>query len=429
MRLRELPARLIGRLAHPRMTVRWRLTLLYGGLFLVSGAALLAITYTLVSHEIDVTGEGVSVSPTGGASHGGLTGSAALLPLPTFPKPAPPAGVARILQSPAGLEFLRRVEIQTRVDQLHRLEIWSGVALGIMALVSMLLGWVIAGRVLAPLRAIASATRQISDTNLHRRLAVDGPPDELTQLADTIDGLLERLEVAFEAQRRFVANASHELRTPLATMRATLDVAVGKPHVPPQTQVLEAELREDLDEADRLLESFLTLARAQHGELGAQASVPLAQLAGDALAARGEAISDKQLELHTAIAPVCVTGSQTLLARMVENVVENAVRHNQSGGLLNVAVALDGETARLLVETGGPVLDQQRVAQLAEPFRRLGAERTGSQNGHGLGLSIVAAVATVHGGTLELHARPQGGLRVQIKLPAASIAQPAREPA
>jgi len=419
----------MGLLAHPRATVRWRLTLLYGGLFLVSGAALLAVTYTLVSHEIDVTGEGVSLSPTGGASHGGAAGSAAQLPLPTFPKPKTPAGAARILQSPTALEFLRRVEIQTRVDQLHELEIWSGVALGIMALVSMLLGWVVAGRVLAPLRAITSTTQQISDTNLHRRLAIDGPRDELTQLADTIDGLLERLEVAFEAQRRFVANASHELRTPLATMRATLDVAVGKPDVPPQTQVLGAELREDLDEADRLLESFLTLARAQHGELGAQASVPLAELAGDALAVRGEEISAKRLEVHTALAPVCVTGRRTLLARMVDNVIENAVRHNQTGGLLNVELALDGETARLIVATGGPVLDQRRVAQLAQPFRRLGAERTGSHNGHGLGLSIVAAVAAAHGGTLELHARPQGGLRVQIALPAVSIAQPASVPA
>jgi signal transduction histidine kinase len=426
MRLPELPARLIGRLAHPRTTVRWRLTLLYGGLFLVCGAALLAITYTLVSHEIDVTGVGVSLSPhTGGPRHAGVTGSTAQLPLPALPPPA----VARVLKSSAGQEFLRLVEIQQRVNQLHQLEIWSGVALGIMALVSMLLGWVIAGRVLAPLRAITSATQQISDTNLNRRLAIEGPRDELRQLADTIDGLLERLEAAFEAQQRFVANASHELRTPLATMRATLDVAVGKPQVPLQTQVLEAELREDLDDADRLLESFLTLARAQHGELGAQASVSFARLAADALAARVEEIAAKRLEVNAALAPVCVTGSQTLLARMVDNVVENAVRHSPTGGLINIELGLEGETARLVLETGGPVLGQQRVAELAQPFRRLGAERTGSHNGHGLGLSIVAAVAAAHGGTLELHARPQGGLAVQIALPAADVAQPAPVPA
>jgi signal transduction histidine kinase len=291
MRLRGLHARLIGRPAHPRTTVRWRLTLLYGGLFLVSGAALLAITYTLVSHEIDVTGEGVSLYSTGGPPHGGVTGRAAQLPPPTLPEPKTPPGVARILNSSTGREFLRLVEIQQRVNELHQLVIESAIALGIMAILSGLLGWLVAGRVLRPLRAITSTTRQISDANLHQRLAIDGPRDELRQLADTIDGLLERLEVAFEAQRRFLANASHELRTPLATMRATLDVAVGKPEVPPQMQVLEAELREDLDEADRLLESFLALARAQPGELGARVLVSLSQLAGDALAGRSEAIA------------------------------------------------------------------------------------------------------------------------------------------
>jgi signal transduction histidine kinase len=180
--------------------------------------------------------------------------------------------------------------------------------------------------VLRPLRQIVVTTREISEANLHERLALTGPQDELTQLADTIDGLLERLEAAFDAQRRFVANAAHELRTPLTTMRATLDVAVAKPEgVPPQVRALDANLREELDQADRLLEGFLTLARAQHGQLA--------------------------------------------------------------------------------------------VAQLGQPFRRLGAERTGSLNGHGLGLSIVAAVATAHGGTLDLRARPDGGLRVGVSLP------------
>ena len=279
----------------------------------------------------------------------------------------------------------------------------------------------IAGRVLAPLRAITSATQQISDTNLHQRLAIDGPRDELTELADTIDGLLERLEVAFEAQRRFVANASHELRTPLATMRAAVDVAIGKPNVPPQS----AGARRGAPRGSRR-------GRQAAGELpdaGARAarrarsagSVSLAQLAGDALAARGEAIAAKQLELHTALAPVCVTGSQTLLARMVDNVIENAVRHNQARGVGQRrprARRRDSATDRR--ERRAAVWTSSALTQLAQPFRRIGAERTGSQNGHGLGLSIVAAVAAAHGGILELHARPQGGLRVQITLPAAT---------
>ena len=240
------------------------------------------------------------------------------------------------------------------------------------------------------------------------------------QLADTIDELLARLEAAFDAQRRFVANASHELRTPLAMMRTRLDVAVAKPEgVPPQTQALDAGLRKDLDRAEALLESFLVLARAQHGTVTDRTIVSLDQIVTDALTTRHAQIAEQQLEVRTALAPVGVTGSETLLARMVENVIENSVRHNQPHGFINIACENTGAAARLVVESGGPVLDEHSVAQLAQPFRRLGVERTGSQNGHGLGLSIVAAVADAHGGELELHARPQGGLRVQITLPAA----------
>jgi signal transduction histidine kinase len=392
------PARLLFRLRHPQTTVRWRLTLLYGGLFLACGAALLAITYALVAHaNITITS----------------------LTLPSRQSPQ----VHGVLQSRISPGAEQTIRHEQRIADLHQLVIRSGITLGIMALASMLIGWVVAGRVLRPLRTITDAAQQISDTNLHERLAMRGPRDELRQLADTIDGLLARLEAAFDAQRRFVANASHELRTPLATMRATLDVAIAKPRVPPELQALDANLREDLDQADRLLESFLVLAHAQHGELGERALVSLARLASDALAARGEAIAAKQIELHTSLAPVRVMGSETLLARMVDNVIENAVRHNQPHGLINVACETDRQMSRLVVESGGPALDQGAVAQLIQPFRRLGAERTGSQNGYGLGLSIVAAVAAAHGGGLELRARPDGGLRVQITLPGATVAQ------
>ncbi len=155
-----------------------------------------------------------------------------------------------------------------RSDGLHRLQLYSGIALAIMAIVSVVLGWLVAGRVLAPLRTITATADRISGTNLHERLAMQGPRDELRQLADTIDRLLERLDAAFDAQRRFVANASHELRTPLAMMRTTLDVAIAKPGgVPAQTRELDSDLRVDLDHADRLLEGFLNLARAQNGQL------------------------------------------------------------------------------------------------------------------------------------------------------------------
>jgi signal transduction histidine kinase len=431
MSLRDKPASLLSRLAHPKTTVRWRLTLLYGGLFLVLSAALLAITYTLVS---DAT-----------VTHGGLSPQA-ISALPSHLRPGPPgherlvkaatngrlpAGTVpselrKLLSSPAGQAVLRFVGSNQRITDLHQLVIESGIALAIMAIISTLLGWVIAGRVLHPLRTITATTQQISEANLHERLAMQGPRDELRKLADTIDGLLERLGVAFDAQRRFVANASHELRTPLAMMRTSLDVAVAKPEgVPPQLQALDSELREDLDHADRLLESFLVLARAQHGALTDQSSVPLERIVTAALEARSDAIVEQQIEVQTALAPVRVTGGETLLSRMVENVIENAVRYNQPHGFINVTSEIHGEAARLVVESDGPVLDQRSVAELAQPFRRLGAERTRSENGLGLGLSIVAAVAAAHGGALDLHARPQGGLRVQITLPSATLAQPA----
>ena len=194
-------------------------------------------------------------------------------------------------------------------------------------------------------------------------------------------------------------------------------------------RAFHASLREDLDQADRLLESFLVLARAQRGKLIEGTAVSLAQVVGDALAGRSEAIAAKQIELHSVLAPACVAGSATLLGRMVDNVIDNAVRHNQTRGVINVTCDTDRETARLVIENGGSVLDGEAVERLTEPFRRLGAQRGGSQNGYGLGLSIVAAVAAAHGGELRLYARDRGGLGAEITLPVAPAPQPAIRPA
>ena len=379
------------RVHRPHLTVRWRLTLLYSILFLICGAALLAITYWLFTKY---TFGYYPPRPN----------------LPLYGKPP----------NPAIVRFAEALSKQRSVD-LHRLQVGYGVVLAIMALVSGVLGWLVAGRVLAPLRTITATAERISDTNLHERLAMPGPRDELRVLADTIDRLLERLEAAFDAQRRFVANASHDLRTPLAMMRTTLDVAIAKPGgVPAQTRELDAELRVDLDHADGLLESFLTLARAQNGWLDEHDQVALEPLITAALTARADQIAAKRLAVETHLAAVEVAGSATLLRRMVENVIENAVRHNQPGGWIGLTLApLNGQQARLVIDSSGQMLDQSAVAQLAQPFTRLGPDRTGSQNGHGLGLSIVAAVAAAHDGSLELHARAEGGLRVQITLPAA----------
>jgi signal transduction histidine kinase len=381
----------ILRVHRPQPTVRWRLTLLYSVLFLICGAALLAITYWLFTKY---TFGYYPPRPN----------------LPLYGKPP----------NPAIVRFAEALSKQRSVD-LHNLQVGYGVALAIMAVVSGVLGWVVAGRVLAPLRTITATAERISGTNLHERLAMRGPRDELRLLADTIDRLLERLEAAFETQRRFVANASHDLRTPLAMMRTTLDVAIAKPGgVPAQTRELDAELRVDLDHADGLLESFLTLARAQNGRLDEHDQVALEPLIAAALTARADQITAERLTVETHLAAVEVAGSATLLRRMVENVIENAVCHNQPGGWIGLTLApLNGQQTRLTIDTSGPMLDQSAVEELAQPFTRLGQDRTGSQNGHGLGLSIVAAVAAVHGGSLELHARAEGGLRVQITLPAA----------
>jgi signal transduction histidine kinase len=367
--------------------------LVYDVLFLICGAALLAITYKLFASF-------------------------------AFSYPPKPAAES----SPAVARLASALSRQRPV-YLHHLLIDSGIGLAIMAVVSGALGWVVAGRVLAPLRTVTAATERISETNLHERLAMPGPRDELRLLADTIDRLLERLEAAFDAQRRFVANASHELRTPLAMMRTTLDVAVAKPGgVPVQTRALDADLRVDLDHADRLLDSFLTLARAQNGQLDEHRQVALEPLIAAAVTARADQIAAKQLSVETHLTAVEVAGSATLLGRMVENVIENAVRHNHHGGSIGITLApLGGDQARVTIDSSGPMLDQCAVANLAQPFKRLGTERTGSQNGHGLGLSIVAAIAAAHGGRLDLHARPQGGLRVQISLPVATV--PLLEPA
>ena len=371
-------------------SVRLRLTALYGSLFLVSGAALLALTYLLVSNA--TSGGYVTI----------VTGTAVT-----------PSGAHAETATSHAIE-------------LHQLIVGSGIALAVMTVVSAALGWLVAGRVFAPVRTMIAATRRISDENLHERLAVSGPRDELTELAATIDELLDRLEAAFDAQRRFVANASHELRTPLAMIRTSLDVAIAKPApIPPEVRALDGKLREGLDQADRLLESFLILARAQHGAPDDNESVPLTALVEDALRDRRTVIAEKGIDVHVSLASAMVAGSGTLLSRMVENVIENAVLHNDPLGFITVESELDGEVVRLVVENGGRPLDDAGVERLGRPFQRLGVERTGSSDGVGLGLSIVAAVAAAHGGALALRGRSAGGLRVEILLP---LAIPAREP-
>jgi signal transduction histidine kinase len=390
----------------PGHTVRVRLTALYGIMFVLSGALLLAIA----------SGVAVGSSSVQAASPAGQVGT---------PGSALARAQAQVHQLQSQLSQLQsQAAVQPNQQDLsHALLSASLIALAIMTAVSVLLGWLVAGRALRPVREMTAAAQRISAHNLDERLAVRGPGDELKELGDTIDGLLERLETAFKAQRRFVANASHELRTPLATMRASLDVAMAKPEpAPPQTVALAARLRTELDKIDQLLEAFLFLARAQHRSLPGQALLPLDYLAATAVADQAAAISARNLTVQEGSDPggAWVEGSQALITRMVQNVIDNAVCHNADGGWIQVRSGTAGGQAVLVVENGGAVLDQDQVRELSQPFRRVGADRIGSDRGSGLGLSIVAAIAEAHGGSLALLARPEGGLRVSIQLPAAA---------
>jgi signal transduction histidine kinase len=394
----------------PRHTVRLRLTALYGGLFLLCGAGLLVVTNVLVRYDkIAALPAGLLGAPLAKKGTGIAVEQISLSKLPPSPRQG---GVAHIAQAtPAA----------TYAATLHLLLVQSGIALAIMAVASILLGWFVAGRVLRPLHTITATVQRITATNLHQRLALDGPDDELKALGETFDDLLARLETSFDAQRRFIANASHELRTPLTMMRTALDVATGKPTPPPaEVRALAAKIRRGLDKADRLLENFLTLARADQTPLVQDATVHLDRAVTGALAAHGQTISDMRLSVERDLQATPVQGNEVLLVHMVTNIIDNAVRHNEPKGWVRAVTEIDGASARLIVETGGRVLDERQVSGLARPFRRIGADRTGSDNGVGLGLSIVAAVATAHQGTLELQARKGGGLRVAVTLPTAA---------
>jgi signal transduction histidine kinase len=393
----------------PARTLRCRLTALYGVLFVVSGAILLLISGGYVVNHSAAESR---VSPAG-------------------PPSRPPSVATQLAEARAQIGLLQS-QLASQDGNSHsslsrNLLIASAIALGFMTIGSVIMGWLLAGRALRPVRRMTAATQQISAHNLNERLAVAGPNDELKELGDTIDGLLERLETAFNAQRRFVANASHELRTPLTTMRASLDVAVAKPEgAPPQTLALAARLRSELDRVDSLLEAFLMLARAQHRNLPGSSVLPVDYLVGAALGDQRAAIATRSLTVQDTTAPggAWVRGSQALLSRLVENLIENAVRHNQDGGWIGVTAATAASRVRLTVENGGEVIDQRQVDQLSQPFRRLEADRIGTDKGSGLGLSIVAAITEAHDGRLELQARPGGGLRVCVDLPAAPAAVP-----
>ena len=375
-----------------RRTVRLRLTLLYSTLFLASGAGLLVITNVLVAHQLG--------SPVRTAQFQG-----------TLPVTAPGVGVIRV---PAG----NSLQAQQAAD-LHQFFIWSWIALGIMAVVSIALGWLVAGRVLRPVRTMTASARQISEHNLHERLALQGPHDEFRDLGDTIDGLLERLEGAFDSQRRFVANASHELRTPLTLGRTMLQVALADPALTLDSlRSTCAEVLEAGREQEQLIEALLTLARSQRG-LDRRESFDLALTTRDVLRSREEDSAARGLTVKAALSVACVSGDPRLAELLVLNLVENALHHNVPNGRVDVIVGTRAARATLRVINTGPRVPDDQIARLLQPFQRLDVEREAEHEGLGLGLSIVAAIASAHGATIKTHPRLDGGLDVEVGFPIA----------
>ena len=442
----------------PRRTARLRLTLLYTGLIVLCITGALLITFLLASSHspLRITG------PTGGGpgvvntprfarcmrSHGvsnfpdptapgarkfnldnipgvnpsfpslkaAYTACQHLLPAAGSAKPPLPPSAARNVDK-SGVAAGEPTKRQHSADSLNLLQA-SAIALGIMIGLSTLLGWLAAGRVLAPLRTITTTAQTISAGNLSERLALQGPDDEFKALGDTLDGLLGRLEASFEAQRRFVANASHELRTPLTVERTLLELALTDPNTSAATlRSTCEELLASSREQERLLEALLTLASSERG-LDHREPVDLRTLAERALQTPRSNAERLRLRIDTALAPAPASGDPELLQRLVANLIDNAAAYNVAGGLIEVKTGVEDRLALLTVANTGPHVPPDQLDRLLEPFQRLDQERAADTNGHhGLGLSIVRAIANAHDATLTARARPEGGLAVTVGLP------------
>jgi signal transduction histidine kinase len=402
-----------------RHTVRFRLTALFSALFLAAGAALLAITYVLVDG---------STAPTLFVS-----GNTRIAVKNTSSGQPPSPGSAKLRHgtpSASSVHLARQLYAQsaaTHAHDLHQLLAWSGVALGIMTVLAIGLGWVTAGRVLRPLRSMKTITRRITESNLHERLALPGPDDEVKDLADTIDGLLARLETAFEAQRRFVASASHELRTPLTLNRALLEVALADPHASAgDLRATCTDLLAAGEQQERLIEALLALATSERG-LDRREPFDLAKVTRLALASHDAEAEQRGLRLDASFGHAAVQGDPDLTERMAANLIDNAIRYNLPGGSVDVRTETRYGHALLTVANTGSPVPADKVDQLFQPFQRLPADRATHPDGHGLGLSIVRAIATAHDACLDTRLGPGGGLTVVVRFPHA--ASPAVDPA
>ncbi len=384
-----------------RPTIRIRLTLLYGGMFLMAGVLLLTIIYLLAANALSTGSEPLIKL---------IDGSQVRVTNNSCPR------LTTSLTAEQANGILEACMRDQRARALESLLQRSLLALLGLAVIAFAFGYAMAGRVLSPLGKITRTARRVAGTDLSRRIELGGPDDELKELSDTFDEMLDRLERAFTAQQRFVANASHELRTPLAINRTLLEVHLSDPGASPELQQLGKTLLATNERSEQLVEGLLLLARSDN-EIVDRKPVDLAEVASQALdQARGEA-QTKGVELRGTRQPAVVQGNGVLLERIALNLVQNAVRYNTPDGWVEVTTRAEPGQAVLVVENTGPVVPAYEVDNIFEPFRRLRTERTGSDKGVGLGLSIVRSVARAHGGRITASPREGGGLVMRVELP------------
>ncbi|GCD34313.1 sensor protein CutS [Streptomyces chrestomyceticus JCM 4735] len=383
-----------------RPTIRIRLTLLYGGMFLMAGIVLLTIIYMLAANALQ---EGSELPVK--ILRGNFAATSNVCDLPS--------------QS-SGEIFTQAIQSclqHQRAQALNTLLNRSLLALLGLTVVAFAFGYAMAGRVLSPLGRITRTAQRVAGSDLHRRIELGGPDDELKELADTFDEMLDRLDRAFESQRRFVANASHELRTPLAINRTLLEVQLADPGASPELAQLGKTLLATNERSEQLVEGLLLLARSEN-KIVDKKPVDLAEVASQAVdQARTEAQA-KGVEMRGVRQQAFVQGNGVLLERIALNLVQNAVRYNvPQDGWVEVTTEPQQGCAVLVVSNTGPAVPAYEVENLFEPFRRLRTERTGSDKGVGLGLSIVRSVVRAHDGTITATPREGGGLEMRVVLP------------
>jgi signal transduction histidine kinase len=402
------------------LTIRLRLTLLIGAVLILAGSILLGVTYLLVRHSLDTNPAQVRAEV---ARRLGVE--------PNVLRADRRTPTERARAAAARRHVFGEVQQEITSENLHRMLVESLVALGALSVASVGIGWVVAGRMLRPLQTITTTARRLSDVTLHERIGLEGPADELKELADTFDEMLERLDRAFTSQQRFVADASHELRTPLAVIRTEVEVALADPSATAaELRAMGEVVRDATIRSQALVDGLLTLARTGAAPAAARA-VDLAEVAAEVVDRLAPSADELELALDLSLDRAPVRGDAALLDRLVENLVENALRYNEHGGWVSVATGADAATASLRVANSGPLVPPEAVASLFDRFRRLDDwDPRRGRRGFGLGLSIVDAVARAHGGTATAEAQPDGGLLVIVELPAAVVVDdPALTPA